>query len=180
MPFDDNLVSTIIDKLKNDYNLSEIDYSFYIKKKEERIYKCKNCDKEKSTKVDLCNICKGLSNRKVKNRPSIEELIEEVKKLGYRGTGNKYGVSDTAVKKWLGDSALKFNKRYDEKLKCIDCNIEIGYNKKRCFKCFKIKNTKKPKDLKDLKNEFNKNGIQWCVDKYQVGRTAIYRWLKNI
>ena len=39
--------------------------------------------------------------RKVKNRPSYENLIREIEELGYSGTGRKYGVSDNAVKKWV-------------------------------------------------------------------------------
>ena len=38
--------------------------------------------------------------RKVK-RPPLSELLEDVERLGYSGTGRKYGVSDNAVRKWL-------------------------------------------------------------------------------
>lgn len=37
---------------------------------------------------------------KVENRPKFEELKNEIKELGYVGTGRKYGVSDNAVRKW--------------------------------------------------------------------------------
>lgn len=39
-------------------------------------------------------------NRKVE-RPSYETLSDDIAKLGYRGAGRKYGVSDNAVRKWL-------------------------------------------------------------------------------
>jgi Brinker DNA-binding domain len=42
----------------------------------------------------------GFWNRKV-DRPPLDELRADVTKLGYRGTGRKYGVSDNAVRKWL-------------------------------------------------------------------------------
>jgi hypothetical protein len=35
-------------------------------------------------------------------RPPRQRLLEEVAQYGYRGTGRRYGVSDTAVRKWLG------------------------------------------------------------------------------
>jgi hypothetical protein len=41
-----------------------------------------------------------LSARKVQ-RPPLEQLRREVAELGYRGTGQRYGVSDNAVRKWL-------------------------------------------------------------------------------
>ena len=49
------------------------------------------------------NTHRQLWKRKVPH-PSIEQLREDIKSLGYRGTGNKYGVSDNAVRKWLGDA----------------------------------------------------------------------------
>jgi len=38
--------------------------------------------------------------RKVK-RPEFEQLQDEIKELGYSGTGRKYGVSDNAIRKWI-------------------------------------------------------------------------------
>jgi integrase len=42
----------------------------------------------------------GFWSRKV-DRPLFDVLRHDVKKLGYTGTGRKYGVSDNAVRKWL-------------------------------------------------------------------------------
>ncbi len=39
-------------------------------------------------------------NRKV-TRPSIKVLRRDIDRLGYSGTGRKYGVSDNTVRKWL-------------------------------------------------------------------------------
>ncbi|XAI97426.1 homing endonuclease protein [Leptolyngbya phage Lbo-JY46] len=39
--------------------------------------------------------------RKVKNRPSLYDLENDVKKLGYSGTGRKYNVSDNCIRKWI-------------------------------------------------------------------------------
>ena len=38
---------------------------------------------------------------KVKNRPKKEDLENNIKELGYVGTGKKYGVSDNSIRKWL-------------------------------------------------------------------------------
>lgn len=66
-------------------------------------YYCEKCGKEKKWKYfKLCKKCAGFSRRKVKNRPSIKVLELEIKKLGYCGTGRKYGVSDSAIRKWIG------------------------------------------------------------------------------
>jgi transposase-like protein len=40
------------------------------------------------------------ARRKVK-RPPHRQLLREVLEMGYRAVGRKYGVSDTAVRKWL-------------------------------------------------------------------------------
>jgi hypothetical protein len=36
-------------------------------------------------------------------RPNHEQLRADVEELGWRGTGRKYGVSDTAIRKWIRD-----------------------------------------------------------------------------
>ena len=41
-----------------------------------------------------------ISQRKVK-RPEYGQICDEIKKLGYSGTGRKYGVSDNSIRKWL-------------------------------------------------------------------------------
>lgn len=35
-------------------------------------------------------------------RPDIATLQTEIKLLGYVGVGKKYGVSDKAIRKWIG------------------------------------------------------------------------------
>lgn len=42
----------------------------------------------------------NLSQRKV-SRPDMNVLLEDIKNFGYRGTGRKYGVSDSCIKNWI-------------------------------------------------------------------------------
>jgi len=42
----------------------------------------------------------GKRQRRVE-RPQTETLLNDIKELGYVGTGKKYGVSDNAIRKWL-------------------------------------------------------------------------------
>lgn len=60
-----------------------------------KIRKEREVKKKENYKID------GFNRRKVKNRPSLEQLLLEVKELGYVKTGKKYGVSDNAVRKWI-------------------------------------------------------------------------------
>ncbi len=46
---------------------------------------------------------------KIKGRPSIEQLLKEVKETNYCAVGRKYGVSDNAVRKWVKN---KYKRRY--------------------------------------------------------------------
>lgn len=41
------------------------------------------------------------SQRKVKNRPSLEKLLQEIEEMGFSAVGRKYGVSDNAIRKWI-------------------------------------------------------------------------------
>jgi len=51
--------------------------------------------------VKCSNKFTSQKNRKIKNRPPKEVLINEVQNLGYLGTGKKYGVSDNSIRNWI-------------------------------------------------------------------------------
>ena len=78
-------------------------------KKEKKKKNCLYCEKEfevkkagKDKETKYCSYeCYRIDKRKIKDRPSKEQLLNEIKALGYCGTGKKYGVSDNAVRKWL-------------------------------------------------------------------------------
>lgn len=70
--------------------------------------KCIECNVciSRNAKSQLCKKCFNKTRdyskiRKVKNRPSKNILLKEIKELGYAATGRKYGVSDNAVRKWI-------------------------------------------------------------------------------
>jgi len=54
-------------------------------------------------------IKKSINDRKVE-RPCYEVLLLDIKMFGYTGTGEKYGVSDNAIRKWK-----KFYEKYENK-----------------------------------------------------------------
>lgn len=87
--------------LNKNLKLEELNLNFKFKN-DEKIIKCKNCDTQisKYSKSNLCLNCLRKNQRKVE-RPPYEQLLNEVKEFGYSGTGRKYGVSDTSIKKWI-------------------------------------------------------------------------------
>ena len=48
----------------------------------------------------MCSKCNGEHKRTVK-RPEYEILLKEIEELGYVGTGEKYGLTDNGIRKWL-------------------------------------------------------------------------------
>jgi len=66
-------------------------------------YRCKKCfgKRSKDSKSKLCFSCFSKKQRKIKKRPSQEVLLEQVETLGFVKTGERYGVSDNSVRKWL-------------------------------------------------------------------------------
>ncbi|MFA5766336.1 MAG: HNH endonuclease signature motif containing protein [Candidatus Paceibacterota bacterium] len=69
------------------------------------LIKCSSCGcrLKKRSKTGLCRKCyiiKFPPPRKASNRPTIDVLLKEIAELGYCGVGRKYGVSDSAVRKW--------------------------------------------------------------------------------
>lgn len=65
--------------------------------------RCTQCGELKSSlsNSEICYKCSSFNNRKVKNRPSKEQLMEDLKGLPYTKVGKKYGVSDNTIRKWL-------------------------------------------------------------------------------
>jgi len=76
-----------------------------------------NHNLEKRCKIEGCNrlgspsTCKDCGkksrrshcpkHRKIKNRPTLEELLLNIEKIGYANTGKKYNVSDNSIRKWV-------------------------------------------------------------------------------
>ena len=68
-------------------------YSF-----KKKYYYC-DCGKIITKTSNKCKTCLGKNQRKVE-RPKYEQLLKEIKELGYSGTGRKYKVSDNSIRKW--------------------------------------------------------------------------------
>lgn len=68
---------------------------------------CLTCNKEfivgatDNNKQYCSQNCYKFSIRKVKERPSKEQILDELKNSSYIQIGKKYGVSDNAIRKWL-------------------------------------------------------------------------------
>jgi transposase-like protein len=76
-----------------------------------KIYGCEDTSKiQKSRNIIFENKTEYLTEkqieyskrvRKIKERPSYEQLITNVNELGYCGTGRKYNVNSNTIKSWL-------------------------------------------------------------------------------
>lgn len=62
---------------------------------------CKTCGKKVSRGARNCVKCMGMKSRKVKDRPSIKQLKEDLETSNYVQVGKKYGVSDNCIRKWM-------------------------------------------------------------------------------
>lgn len=82
---------------KNRNNQIKIKKKFLNKRNNQKKY-C-NCGNTMSNGASKCSECDSYKQRKAV-RPPYKELLEEIKELGYCGTGRKYGVSDNAIRKW--------------------------------------------------------------------------------
>jgi hypothetical protein len=74
-----------------------------INNRKNKIEKYCSCGKKIHNSSNKCIQCfnkiHNIRQRKVE-RPSYDQLLKEIKELGYRGTGRKYGVSDNSIRKW--------------------------------------------------------------------------------
>lgn len=60
---------------------------------------CNCCGIEINKESTICPKCHQIKQRKVE-RPDYITLCDDIEKLGYSGTGRKYGVSDNSIRKW--------------------------------------------------------------------------------
>lgn len=60
----------------------------------------KQFERDKNGGMTDAEIQKHIDQRKV-NRPPYNQLIQEIKELGYLKTGRKYSVSDNSIRKWV-------------------------------------------------------------------------------
>jgi len=78
------------------------------KSKSERLHKrqnkicliCNNIYEGKLSSKYCSSVCAKMAGRKVKDRPSKEELSIMIDTMSWLAIGRKYGVSDNAVRKW--------------------------------------------------------------------------------
>lgn len=65
-------------------------------------YYCKDCGVEITKKATYCSVCARKHSRKVENRPEKGQLIQDYLELkSFVKIGNKYNVSDNAIRKWF-------------------------------------------------------------------------------
>lgn len=73
-----------------------------LKEVEKKVIETKECKCGSIIRIDspMCRKCYDTTTRKTE-RPTLEVLLNDVKELGYKGTGKKYNVSDNAIRKWI-------------------------------------------------------------------------------
>ena len=81
---------------------SNINYP--IRKTKKEILYCSNCGKQlsKNSKTNLCQKCYAISQRKVSNRPSADELKEILieNNGNFAAVGRLFNVKDNTIRKW--------------------------------------------------------------------------------
>jgi hypothetical protein len=58
------------------------------------------CGKEICVQAEHCRKCYEIKQRKVK-RPTYKQLLKDIDLTNYTKTGDKYGASDNAIRKWI-------------------------------------------------------------------------------
>lgn len=74
-------------------------------------YICPICGKYITNGAKMCTECALIERRKVKDRPSKEELLELIKTKSFLEIGRMYGVSDNAIRKWCKSYDLPYRRK---------------------------------------------------------------------
>lgn len=67
---------------------------------------CDLCNQYAGGKSFCSQRCAKIASRKIKNRPTKEELLNLMLTLSWTQIGRKYGVSDNAIRKWARKDGL--------------------------------------------------------------------------
>lgn len=70
---------------------------------------CVDCGKVIGLHSNRCVFCNNKNLRKA--YPDKENLLYDVKELGFSGAGRKYGVSNTTIKRWCKQYGLPYLKK---------------------------------------------------------------------
>ena len=100
-----NLIDTDSDneEINSHYNANESEESEVEDELEDDSNKCIDCDVQIMKESTRCNKCSGKLRfmNSSKDRPSYEQLKEDLKKSNYTKVGEKYKVSDNTIRKWI-------------------------------------------------------------------------------
>jgi hypothetical protein len=88
--------STFGTKNRIKINKDKYDISFNVKN-----YTLCKCGGKMHISSKVCLSCQAFLDRKVPNRPSLEQLEKDLETMSYVAVGKKYGVSDNCIRKWL-------------------------------------------------------------------------------
>ncbi len=95
----DDVISKIIKFIGSDIIFDKCGIEFS-KSKKQLETETINLERENNNGLTIKEIDKNLLQRRVE-RPPYEQLKQEIKELGYVGTGKKYGVSDNGIRRWV-------------------------------------------------------------------------------
>ena len=130
--YDEKTSNDIINKLKSDFNLNAVDYSFYIIPEELKYIKCKECSKEILKDRNKSNLCKECYLKTLAGKPKLEKrkfnvTKEELEKLinekSFVQIGKMFNVSDNSIRKRCKLLRIEIPKRepgYWNKMYAID------------------------------------------------------------
>jgi hypothetical protein len=130
-------------------------------KKQEKSH-CIDCEKEVNRGTLRCCKCEHIRIRKVE-RPSCEQLLKDTSEMPITKIGEKYGVTDNAIRKWLyGYGTIPQKKMFEKQLNNLKKYRESTSQKSKelhTCKCGKPKKKLRAKMCREcyLKERKNQN-----------------------
>ena len=101
---DTDTLTTSFDEQRNEEVKQEIE-----NQKTKTVNMCKQCGKPITSQATYCEKCYAESRRMI-TRPTREQLKKEIRSMSMVKVGEKYGVSDNAIRKWCKSYNLPHKK----------------------------------------------------------------------
>jgi transposase-like protein len=162
-----------------------------IKDYNKKCFFCKkdfNCSVQKQ--VYCSEECRTKSNRKVKERPSKEELQRLTNEMSHRAIGKMFGVSNTTIYQWKRlygikkEEKEKIIKYYDIICSNIECQKSFPSTTKNRVYCstycwkYGVRNLKGCPSREELLKMIEESSVAEVSEKFGVSKPTIRKWAK--
>jgi transposase-like protein len=149
-------------------------------KNRRKIHNCKICGRPVKRTECFCKECRPIKYKiNPEDRPSKKELEKLIIELPMTKVGEKYGVSDNAIRKWCKKYGLQIVSK--PKYFCLICGSKLLDKREtgKCFKCYNFQHKKQIPSKDELLENLKEHSYIYLSKKYNVSQSLVRKWSRK-